>query len=208
MNHKKNSRHVPPASRARLAGAATLAALLSACGGGGGGGGSGSSASVVASATSVTAAATYADNAPTRSFTVELLDPPDDGVYVDIRHDTDGVQQVDFTETAPGLADFTVSFRPPVDVEVGTVTDTITLTVCEDTRCDREVRGSPIRVTATYTVTSPTSATISTTAVSAEVQPVAIAVTVSTYVPDAVACASSTFASLTPEAAGAEPCSP
>lgn len=162
QNNKHSPRSLVPSCRLAVPGA--LLVLLAACGGGGG---SVSSGSVVASATSVTVAATYLDVAPTGSFSVEAVDMPADGLYLDIDYGTRGVQLVDFTETVPGRADFTVSFRPPLDVDVGTVSDTITLRICEDDRCARQVSGSPIRVTATYTVTSPTSATISTTTLSA-----------------------------------------
>ncbi len=154
----------------RLAPAAVLA-LLSACGGGGGGGdgaAGGPSVSVSTSTSSVAAAATYADAAPTRTFTVDAENLPSGGLYVDITHGLNGVQFVDFVGTSGGSAEFTVSFRPPVEVDVGSVTDTITVTICEDSRCARQVRGSPLRVTATYTVSSPTSGTVSTTALSAQ----------------------------------------
>ncbi len=164
QNNKNSMRSL--ASSCRLAVPGALLALLAACGGGGGGG-SESSGSVVASTTSVSVAASYVDAAPTGTFSVEAVDMSADGLYLDFDYDTRGVQSVDFTETVPGRADFTVSFRPPIDVDVGTVSDTITLRVCADDRCARQVRGSPIRVTATYTITSPTSATISTTALSA-----------------------------------------
>ena len=167
----KHSRLLVPTGWRRVAGMAALAAVLSACGGGGGGngdGGAGSSATVSASASSVSAAATYADGVPTRNFTVELENPPRDAVYVGVEHGFNGVQQVDFTEITPGKAEFTVTFRPPVDVDVGSVTDTITLTVCEDANCNRQVQGSPLRIRATYTVSSPTSATISTTTLTAQ----------------------------------------
>lgn len=170
----KNKNPEPGFSRPWLSllGIAAMAAALTACGGGGGGGGGeadpGPIPVVAPSATSVAAVATYLDTAPTSGFRLVLRNPPPDGAYVDIHYTGTGVQNVDFTETVPGTAEFTVSFRPPVEVNVGTAIDTITLTVCEDPRCSRQIEGSPVRVTASYTITSPTSASISTGALSAE----------------------------------------
>jgi hypothetical protein len=59
-----------------------------------------------------------------------------------------------------------VRYRPPFELPVGTHSDTVKVHVCEDDQCAKEVRGSPATFTASYTVSNPTSATLTTPSLS------------------------------------------
>jgi hypothetical protein len=146
---------------------AALAALnilvLSACGGGGGGGEAISAApeaSVSIATRSVTVSATYADYAPSRSITVTAANVPDTGLYVGVDAGTAGLAYADLQAASETTANLVLQFRSPIDVDVGTVTDQVTVYVCLDDQCDRQVRGSPMTVTASYTVSAPMTAAL------------------------------------------------
>lgn len=153
---------------------AALAALnilaLSACGGGGGGGETVASSepSVSIATRSVTASATYADYAPSRTVVVTATNVPDAGLYVGVDAGTNGIASTDFQATSATTANLILQFRSPTDVDVGTVTDQVTVYVCFDDQCARQVRGSPMTVTASYTVSSPMTATLGTPLVTAQ----------------------------------------
>ena len=150
------------ASRTFAALAALSILFLSACGGGGG-----DAAATAAQETrvsiatsSVTASATYADFAPSRTVAVTIANVPDAGLYAGVTAGTAGLAFTDFQATSETTANLILQFRSPIDVDVGTVTDQVTVYVCFDDQCDRQVRGSPMTVTASYTVSSPMTAAL------------------------------------------------
>jgi hypothetical protein len=156
----------------RAAGVSALSiALLSACGGGGGGGGEGAAAvptepSVSISSHSVAAAAGYADRAPVRTLTLTVANVPEAGLYVGVSSSQNGIASIDFNQTSQTTADMRLQFREPVELEVGNATDQITVQVCLDDQCAKQARGSPFTVSTTYSVTSPTVASLSTPSLS------------------------------------------
>jgi len=159
------------ASRKFAALAALNILVLSACGGGGGGGGQTTRPEPVASVSiatrSVTASATYADYAPSRSITVTAANVPDTGLYVGVEAGTAGLASADLQPTSETTASLSLQFRSPIDLEVGTVTDQVTVYVCFDDQCDRQVSGSPMTVSVSYTVSAPMTAALVTPALEA-----------------------------------------
>jgi hypothetical protein len=160
------------ASRRFAALAALYVLVLTACGGGGGGSGSktvaSSEPSVSIASHSVTASASYADFAPTRTLLVTAKNVPDEGLYVGVDAGTNGLASADLQAASATTANLFLQFRSPIDVEVGTMTDTVTVYVCFDDQCAKQVNGSPLTVTTSYTVSSPMTATLSTPLVTAQ----------------------------------------
>jgi hypothetical protein len=157
------------ASRIATGLAALSALFLSACGGGGGGGNSPASPpepSVSIATRSVTASASYADFAPTRSVAITAANVPDTGLYVGIDTSNNGIDSAAFEGTSGTTADLVLQFRSPIDLSVGTVTDQITVYVCKDDQCAQQVRGSPMTLSASYTVSSPMVASLASPSVS------------------------------------------
>jgi hypothetical protein len=157
----------------RAAGLAALNILfLSGCGGGSGGGGGSAglpepSEPTVSIAThSVAASAGYADYAPLRTVVMTATNVPDDGLYVGVNTTNNGLASIDFNVTSATTADLLLQFRAPVDLDIGTVTDQVTVFVCLDDQCATQVRGSPMTLSATYSVSSPTVATLETPSLS------------------------------------------
>ncbi len=158
----------------RAAGFAALSILLlSACGGGGGGGGGGPpQASVSIAQRSVSASASYAEYAPTRTIVLTAANVPDTGLYVGVGASNNGIESVDFQAVSETQGNLVVQFRSPLDLSVGAFTDQIQVQVCHDDQCARQVVGSPITVSSSYVVNSPTTASlpVSTVTASATVQ--------------------------------------
>jgi hypothetical protein len=152
---------------------AALAALsllfLSACGGGGGGSNNrvvATQPSVSIASRSVSESASYADYAPVRTIALTAANVPDEGLYVGMDWSSNGLASVDLNATSATTADLLLQFREPVDVQLGTVMDQVTIYVCLDDQCARQVQGSPITVSTSYSVSSPTVATLTTPSVS------------------------------------------
>lgn len=135
--------------------------VVSGCGGGGGGGGGGSSAdsvSISVSQQSVAVAATTYVAAPTASLTVTADSVPSGGLYVQGSYTTHGINTVN--TVVSGNTDYlTLSFKLPSALGVGVYTDTLSIQVCLDSACTRQVNNSPRQITVTYTVTAGTSGT-------------------------------------------------
>ncbi len=115
---------------------------------------------------SVTASASYADYGPTRTVTVTAANVHDDGLYVGVDATNNGILSVDFQASSETTASLVLQFRSPVDLDVGTVTDQVTVYVCMDDQCARQVRGSPMTLSASYSVSSPMVAALAVTSVS------------------------------------------
>jgi hypothetical protein len=146
--------------------------LLSGCGGGGGGGSSGPpEPSVSISGASLDASATYAESGPGRELLVTVTNPPSAGLHVRVQGTSRGIGNVDFRPASATTASLIVQFRSPLDLSVGTVTDQITVSVCKDSECAQHVRGSPMTVATSYTVSSPTTAALAVSSVSVKGAP-------------------------------------
>ncbi len=78
---------------------------------------------------------------------------PVSGIYVQTSHTSNGVQDVTSQVGAAGaFADVDITFRSAQSLGSGTYTDTITITVCYDSSCVRQVQGSPFTVSTMLSV--------------------------------------------------------
>jgi hypothetical protein len=134
--------------------------FLAGCGGGGGSGGSGGTpggsneATLSVSPSSLTVAANYGDPAPTRTVRLSVKNPPDQ-LYAGASVSGEAVAQMDIVGVSATAADLVLYLRPPVDLPVGQTLATVTVRVCPDEQCSRELRGSPATITVSYSIASP-----------------------------------------------------
>jgi outer membrane protein assembly factor BamB len=128
-----------------------LALGLAACSSGGD---SGPNTSVSLSTNQVTVSATTDDPAPTATLTATLTNPPADGVYVGYTSTSQAVTGVDFVDNGPATATISISLRAPAQLGVGVYTDSVTIYVCYDDRCNSPVGNSPQTVRVEYRVTA------------------------------------------------------
>lgn len=131
-----------------------LGSLLSACGGGGGGSGGGSAnSSFSLSKSALTLTAAQAEDAPSDgSVKINIRNLPDDGLFVALDYDENGIDQADFFQTSNTLADLFVWFKPPSSLPLGTYRDEVRVAACYDEACTRHVTGSPATLSVTYVV--------------------------------------------------------
>lgn len=158
-----------------------LTLLLAGCGGGGGGGGGGGISSTpppsgvkidpqtssgsspttptgdttlwLGNVTTLAAVASLSDAAPTTNFGawINTTNTTATTYYVEGRYSNVGIDAI---QGAPGSGNigFTVQFRSPKSIGVGTYTDSITMEGCYDSACSQQVGDSPQTITVTYTV--------------------------------------------------------
>ncbi len=162
-------------NRALMALVACLALGLQACGGGGGGGGSGGASSASASSggsgaptgtptlsastNAVAATASPTDAASDLQVNLSISSPPPTSTYYyETRFAGTAVasasviwQSTLVNGAQTGLLEITLD--PPSLMGSGTYHDTVTVSVCTDSKCADQIAGSPISVTVTYTVT-------------------------------------------------------
>ena len=164
-------------TRKATAVAMTACGLLLAAGCGGGGGGSGgddsplpppasSETTLSVGSRSVSVAADYGDPAPSSAVHLGVTNPPASGLYAGAVLTGDVVAYVDFIARTPTEADLVVNLRSPVDLPVGTSNGTVTVHVCYDDQCAREVRGSPVTIDVSYSVASRSAVALATPSVS------------------------------------------
>ncbi len=134
---------------------------LAACGGGGDGGSSamGSGAptlSVTKSAVSATAAPN--DAAPDLAVYLTVSNPPAAGFYYRTAYTGGAVSSVTASwdpiqANQPDSGGLDVMLYRPDFMGSGTYHDTVTVHVCTDATCQRDIQGSPVSIAVTYTVT-------------------------------------------------------
>lgn len=124
---------------------------LAACSGGGG---SGPNASLSLSTNQLAVSATTDDPAPTAILTATLTNPPAEGVYVGYTSTAQAVIGVDVADSGPTTATISISLRSPAQLGVGVYTDSVTIYVCYDDRCNSPVGNSPQTITVEYRVTA------------------------------------------------------
>jgi hypothetical protein len=151
--------------RSGLSVLATL--LLQSCGGGGGddGGGGGGGPRVSLSTHSVALATRPGEHAPQQSVTMTLSNIPDSGLVVQGAFSTLGIETVDFVQTSQAQAELTIRFKLPGLLIDDTYEDTVDIRVCRDDACNRQVDGSPARITTAYTIADGISATLDRTSI-------------------------------------------
>jgi hypothetical protein len=146
-----------------------LALLLHACGGGGGG----SDAPVASSAPSATvarqqvvvSAAATDTTVPYTTVDIALDNLPKEGIYLGGHYSTNGLSAVNTANPSASMGQLLLTFKPPWTLPDGTYTDRITVQLCLDEACTKQVNGSPFTVTVTYTVSGSTSVTADRTSV-------------------------------------------
>ena len=140
--------------------AGLVVVFLAACGGGGGKSDPG--VSVSASPSSVTLAGTTTGSAPTATVELTATSVPSAGLYVLVEGSSRGYVSASFD----GSRSVNINGVSPATLAVGTYSDTVTVKVCYDNHCDRQVGNSPVVISVAYTVTQGDPAT-ATPAVSA-----------------------------------------
>lgn len=149
-----------------------VAMFVAGCGGGGGDGDGGRSTpqpSVTLSPSSVVLTASTVDAAPSAAVGVSVANAPDDGLYLLANSGTRG-----YVTTSFDGYQIIVTGLVPGGLAVGTYTDTITVEVCYDAPCKRQIPSSPLRIPVTYKVTlgDPATATPTVSALSPTTAPI------------------------------------
>lgn len=100
---------------------------------------------------------TDTDDLAARQETVRLtlVGAPHSGVFVDVDHTSNVIQQVRQRSTSLTLVELDITFRPGIELGPTDFSDTIDITMCYDLSCVREVEGSPITITADVAVFMP-----------------------------------------------------
>ena len=127
--------------------AGLVVAFLAACGGGGGK--SDPLVSVSASPTSATLAGTNTGTAPSTTIVMSVTNVPDDGLYVLVNGSSKGYVSATFD----GERSVMITGVNPATLAVGTYNDSVSVEVCYDDKCARQVANSPLKIPVAYTVT-------------------------------------------------------
>lgn len=160
---------------ARVATIFLLGLSIASCGGGGGSdntstappsgtptpsigttptaGSSGTTASLAAGASQLATSATVSQPAPTTYFEpgVNANVTAPTTFYIQGYYTRNGIDSIQAT-TPGGVLVFTVQYKSPASLAVGTYTDTITLEGCYDSACTQQIQNSPQKILVTYTV--------------------------------------------------------
>lgn len=86
--------------------------------------------------------------------TVTLHNPPSGGIWIAIDATESGIYSFDFYGVTETEATLVVYFKPGNSLPAGTYLDTVTLYVCYDESCNRNVGNSPLEISVSYVVTS------------------------------------------------------
>lgn len=138
-----------------------IVVMAAVCGcGGGGGGGSGSGASSISlDKNSISVTTTPWEGPQIQSVIVTVQNMPADGLYGGVEYSNNGLQFVDIFEHSANQARVELRFSPADVLQAGTHSDTVTIRICYDEECNREVRNSPAKVSTSLTVQGKSSAT-------------------------------------------------
>jgi len=129
--------------------------LLNACGGGGDGASPSpppppSPATLTVSLQTISVSAGTDDTAPTATIHAAISNP-EGSYYFSSGTGTHGIASV----RNPGsgtTGDFTIQFKSPASLGVGTYNDTVNIQACTDSACKDPIGGSPVAVQVTYVV--------------------------------------------------------
>lgn len=129
-----------------------LTVALVACGGGGSDGGP--PAHLSADKRAVAVSASQDDFAPTGSVILIVDHPPEDGLVVHLTHSDSGLVDVDLIPLDERAAELVLSYRTPSSLNPDVYSDAVTVQVCTDDACNRQISGSPLVVDSVYAVTA------------------------------------------------------
>ncbi len=142
--------------------AGLVVVFLAACGGDGGGK-SDPAVSVSASPANAVLTATTTGTAPTASVALVASNVPDDGLYVLVNGSSKGYVTASFD----GSSNVMITGVNPATLAAGSYTDSVSVEVCYDDQCARQVSNSPLKIPVTYTVAQGDPATATPSIVSA-----------------------------------------
>jgi hypothetical protein len=98
---------------------------------------------------------------PEQPFAVSVDSFPPGGLYLGIDWSSSGIDNVSWVPAQNMQVNAVVRYSPPGWLGNGTYNDTITVSVCEDSRCARHVNGSPATIQSSYQVLGNGSAVVS-----------------------------------------------
>lgn len=132
--------------RAWVAGLVVI--CLTACGGGGGGS-SDPGVTLSVNPTSVSLSGVTTGTAPSASVELVVNKVPDDGLYVLVSGGAKGYVTASFD----GNVSVIINGEAPSSLAAGTYKDSVSVKVCYDDQCQRQVNHSPLTIPVTYVVT-------------------------------------------------------
>lgn len=147
--------------------AAIASAAIAGCGGGNAGDGANGSAGPSSQATpppaqlSVSRSSVVAGTSSSQStdspitLQVSVANPPAQTLHSSVKWSGAAVAAATLTWQSPASGQLTISFPSPSQQGVGTVTGSVTLSVCTDSACNDPVAGSPVTIPVQYVVTPP-----------------------------------------------------
>jgi hypothetical protein len=97
----------------------------------------------------------FATAGPVESLRLNLSKPTGGPLHAEILNSTHGLSFIDFANDAPDHLDFEFQFAAGSGLDYGTYSDSVTLTVCYEPTCARQIIGSPFRLTTNLTVNPP-----------------------------------------------------
>ena len=97
----------------------------------------------------------FATSGPVESLRLNLDKSSGTPLHAEIFNSTRGLSFIDFSNDAPDHVDFEFQFLAGAGLDYGTYSDTVTLTVCYEPTCARQIIGSPFRLTTNLTVNPP-----------------------------------------------------
>lgn len=139
----------------RIVGLFVIAVLLAACGGGGGGssGGGGSRDNFTLQKSSLSFAADRRELAPPAQIVTGAVSGVNETVYAYVNATNNAIESADFYFSGGYSGSLSVSVKAPALLAAGSYSDTITVRICYDSSCGRQVSGSPKTIAVTYTIT-------------------------------------------------------
>ena len=97
----------------------------------------------------------FATGGPVETLRLNLDKPTGTPLHAEVFNSTRGLSFIDFTNDAPDHVDFELQFLAGAGLDYGTYSDTVTLTICYEPTCARQIIGSPFRLTTNLTVNPP-----------------------------------------------------
>jgi outer membrane protein assembly factor BamB len=138
----------------RIAGLVCSMLSIAACGGGHGGGSTQPPASLVVTSTTISISAAISDPAPSALINTYISADPNATTkyYISGKYTDNGIASISGVGDG-SAANYTIQFKSPASLGIGTYTDTVTVTGCYDMACTSQVQNSPQTVSVTYSVT-------------------------------------------------------
>lgn len=88
----------------------------------------------------------------TETARLTLSSAPASGIYVQTSQSSKAIRSVSSRTVSPTATDLDITFVPASQLVAGTFNDTVTVTVCYDASCVRQVGGGPFAIATTFSV--------------------------------------------------------